>query len=379
PPPAPPKFLHRHLYVTSALTLSIVLVGGLTRLTESGLSITEWNLVTGTLPPIGAKAWQEEFEKYKGTPEFEILNKWMGVDDFKRIYYMEWGHRLLGRVIGLTFLLPLPFYLRHPYFTSSAARFRRNFLPLLGIGALIGAQGALGWYMVKSGLTYDDLRTANPSNPTPRVSQYRLAAHMGLAFLVGLLAFRGGLVAQMERAIITNARAPPSLSPEPSVRRMRIAVAACTGLVFTTAMSGAFVAGLDAGLIYNEFPKMGEGIVPPTKELFDPRYERGRGETWRNFFDNPTLVQFDHRVLATSSFIAVAVLKHLPHMRFFKPLSKQTLKALNYAAYALIAQVTLGISTLIYLVPVPLAAAHQLGSCVLLATLVFAGTTLKKP
>lgn len=157
------------------MVFTIVVVGGMTRLTESGLSITEWNLVTGVLPPLNAMEWESEFEKYRQTPEWRLSNAHITLQEFKRIYFWEWSHRVLGRVIGLTFLLPLPyFYLRRRLSPRSS-------LSLLGIGTLIGCQGALGWYMVKSGL---DEKSVKDLGGVPRVSQYRLAAHLGMAFAV---------------------------------------------------------------------------------------------------------------------------------------------------------------------------------------------------
>lgn len=228
-----------HLFIISGLVFAIVIVGGLTRLTESGLSITEWNLVTGTLPPLTQEAWQSEYDKYMVTPEGTLMNKDMSVNEFKRIYGWEWGHRFLGRIIGLAFLAPIP------YFLIKRKASKKTAAILFGIATLIGGQGALGWYMVKSGITTEAIQARDG---VPRVSQYRLAAHLGMAFLVYALSLRHALAIRRDWGL---ARLGKDLSGLPgraqeSVRllntrqakRLRYMTNILTGLVFFTAISG---------------------------------------------------------------------------------------------------------------------------------------------
>jgi len=352
----------------SALVLAIVVVGGVTRLTESGLSITEWKPITGIVFPRTAEQWQQEYEKYSQSPEFKIMNSSMTVEDFKRIYFMEWFHRILGRSIGLAFVLPAGYFL-----LRGRIQGRDRLLALSG-AALIGFQGFLGWYMVRSGLELPVVRPSSSQegitdpNVIPRVSQYRLAAHLGTAFVLyaGML-WRG--------LSILSDRKPGSVKLAlPVPRAFRTATLLTTGLVFLTAMSGAFVAGLDAGLIYNEFPYMGEGLAPPRTELF--RIE----PWWRNVFENPSLVQLDHRVFGMTAYTSVMTL-FLASLRskWRETLPASTRRALQLTVLAANVQVLLGISTLLYLVPTELAAAHQAGSVFLLSALLALGVTMRRP
>lgn len=230
-----------HLFVISGLVFAIVVVGGLTRLTESGLSITEWNLVTGTLPPLSQEDWLSEYNKYMVTPEGQLMNKGMTLEEFKRIYSWEWGHRFLGRIIGIAFLAPIPYYL----FKRKLSR--RSAVMLFTIATLIGGQGALGWYMVKSGLTHEAIQARDG---VPRVSQYRLAAHLGMAFLVYALALRHAVgvrrdwnLAKLGKAIGgkgSSAQQSLTLLNTPQANRVRVLVTGLTGLVFLTAISGIY-------------------------------------------------------------------------------------------------------------------------------------------
>ena len=308
-----------HLFVISGLVFAIVVVGGLTRLTESGLSITEWNLVTGTLPPLNQEDWLSEYNKYMVTPEGQLMNKGMTLEEFKRIYGWEWGHRFLGRIIGIAFLAPIPYYLYKRKLS------KRSAVMLFTIATLIGGQGALGWYMVKSGLTHEAIQARDG---VPRVSQYRLAAHLGMAFLVYALSLRHALgvrrdwnLAKLGKAIggkVASAQQSLTLLNTPQANRVRVLVTGLTGLIFLTAISGehrflklfrllsltrsisfagAFVAGLDAGLLYNTFPYMGDRIIPPASELYSAKYSRSEDQSdlyIRNSLENPTTVQFDH-------------------------------------------------------------------------------------
>lgn len=335
---------------------------------QPSLSITEWRPVTGSLPPMNDADWESEFLKYKASPEFKQLNSQMTLDEFKKIYFMEWFHRLWGRVIGLTFVIPTVYFIARRKVTPSVA------VKLVGICALIGFQGFLGWWMVKSGLK-DDL-FAEGSHP--RVSQYRLAAHLGTAFVVYCSMLQTGLAIIKEYHLVSNPQGSAAwvgTMLSPAIRRYRRTVVGLFLLAFTTAMSGALVAGLDAGLIYNEFPKMGLGLTPPKKELFDPFYSHVPDQSdlwWRNMLENPSLVQLDHRILAMTTF--TAVLSFAAWTRFSKPLQTHLNPHARQAAYLMarvvVLQATLGIGTLIYMVPTWLAAAHQAGALLLLTSTV---------
>ncbi|KAF7331880.1 Electron transfer protein 1 [Mycena kentingensis (nom. inval.)] len=378
--PPPSSAVGIWLMVSSVLVLVVVVVGGITRLTESGLSITEWKPITGVIPPMSQEAWEAEFDKYKATPEFKMLNSGMNLEDFKRIFYMEWGHRVLGRLIGLVFVGPLA------YFAITKKISKPKLLHLGGLGLLIVAQGALGWYMVRSGLEESLLDTPGA---VPRVSHYRLAAHLSLAFALYLGMFSTGMAMIKDvRFVRTGLASGVSLASfdaamnNPIVKRFKTASWVLTGLVLLTALSGVFVAGLDAGLIYNEWPLMGDGLVPPSAELFSPVYTQNTEKTdlWRNIFDNPTLVQFDHRMLATTTYAGVVALfaqAMRPAWRAaIPPLALTSIRG----AFAMAnIQVLLGISTLIYMVPVPLAAAHQGGSILLLSAMLQLLISLRRP
>ncbi|TFK74498.1 COX15-CtaA-domain-containing protein [Pluteus cervinus] len=386
PPILTPPSVSTWLLLSSGLVFTIIVVGGVTRLTESGLSITEWKPITGIVPPLSYEEWMEEFEKYKATPEFKLLNSTFTLDDFKRIFYMEWGHRVLGRLIGLSFVFPLAYFIARKKVSFPVA------LKLTSLSLLIGFQGFLGWYMVKSGL-----EEIEEPGGVPRVSQYRLAAHLGTALALYIGMFGMGLKAIREwkwvktgvgassgwSGIVGNQETVEKLLGNPQVRRFRGAALALAGLVLVTALSGAFVAGLDAGLVYNEFPLMGGRLAPPTDELFSPAYAKSLDKSdlwWRNIFENPTTVQFDHRVLAITTYLSTTALffaSRRPHMRAVLPPLARTATTLAFAMANI--QVLLGISTLLYLVPVPLAATHQAGSVALLSAMVNLLVTLRRP
>jgi len=286
---------------------------------------------------------------------------------------MEWTHRLWGRVIGVTFLVPTIYFIaRRKVSANMAAR-------LVGITGLIGVQGFIGWWMVKSGLK-DDLFAPGSH---PRVSQYRLAAHLAAAFVVYSTMLVSGLrILQAHRAISS----PETISAlaNPRLGAFRVAVLALTALVFTTVVSGALVAGLDAGLIYNDFPFMGVGLAPPSSELWDPWYSKREDRSdlwWRNMTANPSLVQLDHRILATTTFTAVIGLwawtRFTPRLRSILPPSAK--KGVLGLVHLVSLQVALGISTLMYLVPIWLAASHQAGSLALLTGVLVLGTRIHVP
>ncbi|KAF9468898.1 cytochrome oxidase assembly [Collybia nuda] len=376
-----PRSVGFWLLASSTLVFAIIVVGGVTRLTESGLSITEWRPITGILPPITHEEWVAEFDKYKATPEFKMLNSNATLDDFKFIFSMEWGHRILGRLIGVVFVGPLVYFaVRKKISVIMAAR-------MSGLAALIGAQGLMGWYMVQSGLEEHLLDTPGA---VPRVSQYRLAAHLGLAFLLYAGMFGAGIAAikdwKFSRGAAWSGLKGANIKAilgNPSVRAFKAQAWIITGLVFLTALSGAFVAGLDAGLVYNEFPFMGGRLAPPGDELFDPAYAKKADKSdlwWRNIFENPTTVQFDHRVLAMTTYFSTAFLyaqTFRPALRALLPPLTRMTAAVAFAMANI--QVCLGISTLLFLVPVPLAAAHQAGSVMLLSAMMHVLVTLRQP
>ncbi|KAL8860609.1 MAG: hypothetical protein Q9178_002962 [Gyalolechia marmorata] len=356
---------------SAASVFGIVVFGGLTRLTESGLSITEWRPVTGSLPPRNDQDWTAEFTKYRSSPEFKLLNPHMTLDEFKSIYYMEWGHRIWGRVVGISFLLPAAYFIvRRKVSAPMAAK-------IVGIAGLIGFQGFLGWWMVKSGLK-DDLFAPGSH---PRVSQYRLTAHLGTAFLCYTAMLWNGLSILREHKLLADPQAAMKLFERlkrPELRFFRASVGALAGLVFCTAMSGGLVAGLDAGLIYNEFPYMGSGLTPPKSELFSDFYSHTPDKSdiwWRNALENPSLVQLDHRILATTTFTSVMAL--WAYTKFSPTLGTMLPAACKRGMHGVVGfvglQVALGITTLLYLVPLPLASAHQAGSLALLSSVIILG------
>jgi cytochrome c oxidase assembly protein subunit 15 len=310
------------LLACCALVFAMVVVGGMTRLTHSGLSIVEWQPIVGALPPLNDAQWGETFAKYQLTPEFRLRNHDMTLEGFKGIFWWEYFHRLLGRVIGVVFLLPLLYF---------AAR-RRIDRPLSARLAVIfvlgGLQGALGWFMVKSGLVDD-----------PRVASERLAAHLGLAFLI----YAAMLWVALGILFPDGARAART------TRRLAAAVAA---LVFAMVLSGALVAAIHAGAAYNTFPLMNGEWVPDEILLIVP--------WWQNFLTNMATVQFVHRMIAMTILAAVAVtwwrVRSDPSA---DPRARAWANAL--LAFA-IAQIAAGISTLLLHVPLPLAAIHQSGA-----------------
>ena len=341
------KQIGRWLSAVTGMVFGIVVVGGVTRLTESGLSITEWKPVTGSLPPLNEEDWASEFEKYRQFPEFQKLQPNMTLGEFKTIYFWEWSHRLLGRLIGVAFAVPFG------YFVARKVLTRGQIMHYTGLLAFGGAQGALGWYMVKSGLEVKD-------GEYPRVSPYRLCAHLGTAFML-YMGLQWGAMSMFRPNIAVT---------QPINKAMKVAAGAFTALTFLTAMSGAFVAGLDAGLFYNEFPYMGDGFVPAEYWHRQP--------AWTNLTENGPAVQFNHRVLGVTTFTA-AQLFWLASRRYVLP--RPTRLAINAVAGMAWLQASLGIATLLYFVPVPLAAAHQAGSLTLLtfSTWLLHTVTRRKP
>jgi cytochrome c oxidase assembly protein subunit 15 len=312
------RIIRLWLYVVAALVLAIVVVGGATRLTESGLSIVEWKPVTGALPPLSEAAWQAEFDKYKTIPQFQKVNSGMSLADFKTIFWWEWGHRLLGRAIGAVFLLPFLWFLWRGW-VEPGLKGR-----LWGIFALGALQGGIGWWMVASGLVH-----------RVDVSQYRLAIHLTIACVI------------FAAAVWTARRLVPRAAPLEAPRRLRVGAGVVAGLTFFQIYLGALVAGLDAGLIYNTWPLMDEHLVPPTSDLLmlEP--------AWRNLFENVLTVQFNHRLGAYLLWIA-AVLHAVDALR-----SRASGALALTLAVAVTLQAVFGILTLLYHVPISLALLHQ--------------------
>ncbi|OBA21755.1 COX15-CtaA-domain-containing protein [Metschnikowia bicuspidata var. bicuspidata NRRL YB-4993] len=367
------------LVCTSGLIFGIVVVGGLTRLTESGLSITEWKPVTGTIPPLNEVEWQEEFQKYQESPEFKQLNSHITLDEFKFIFSMEWGHRFLGRCIGMFFIVPAVYFWKTGRFSALVSK------RVVGLTGLLGLQGAIGWWMVKSGLDEEQL-SERKSKPT--VSQYRLTTHLGAAFLMYLGVLWTAFEILNENRWVKGMKADPkkvtdalAMLNSNALNKTRSMGLGLIVLTYLTAMSGGMVAGLDAGLIYNTFPHMGDEWLPSHGELMSPVFSRNDDHSdlwWRNLFENPTTVQLVHRILATSTFFAIFA-GHM-YVNKNKAVIPARAKRTFHAVMGLVTlQVTLGISTLIYLVPIPLAAAHQAGALALLTGCLAFAANVKRP
>lgn len=305
------------LFVCCVLLLLMVGVGGYTRLTGSGLSITEWKPVTGAIPPLSEEAWVAEMEKYRASPEFQKINSHFTVEEFKDIYWVEYLHRLLGRTIGFAFLIPLLWFLWK----------RRLTLPegakLLGIFALGGLQGAVGWYMVKSGLV-----------DNPHVNHLRLTLHLLIALLIYSLLLWAALGFYFRGRERTGNK---------SLHRL---VGGFVALAVLQLMLGGFVAGLKAGFIYNTFPLMGEHLLPPDAWAMQP--------LWLNFLENPVMAQFLHR---TNGILLLLVSLCLWRKAYNAEL-KVRRASLTLAVMVLV-QVALGVGTLLMAVPVWLGVLHQ--------------------
>ena len=328
------------LYAVAALVLAMVLVGGATRLTESGLSITEWQPVIGVAPPLGAAQWQAEFEKYQAIPQYRALNNGMSLDAFKTIFWWEWTHRLIGRLIGVVFLLPLLFFLWRGWV---GPRLRNRLFLIFGLGAL---QGAVGWWMVASGLVN-----------RVEVSQYRLATHLVLACLIYI-------------AILWTARRLDERATSPVPGFVRTTANALLVLVLCQIYLGALVAGLRAGYAYNTWPLIDGAFIPNAARLFF------NAPLWRNFFENTLTVQFDHRMLAYAIWL-IAV----PHA-FNVWRTRQSGAVVSGAvafAVAVTLQAGLGIATLLMIVPLPLALSHQAMAIIVLTVATLHAASVAKP
>jgi cytochrome c oxidase assembly protein subunit 15 len=320
------------LLAVAGLVFAMVLVGGATRLTESGLSIVEWQPVAGALPPLSEAEWQVQFDKYKTIPQYQTLNPGMSLDAFKTIFWWEWAHRMLGRLIGVAFLLPFLWFL---WRGRVEPRLRARLWMIFGLGAF---QGAVGWWMVASGL-------AN----RVEVSQYRLAFHLTLAGLIYV-------------ALVWTAPARSAGSGTPEPARLRSSAKFLLVLVLVQIYLGALVAGLRAGLIYNTWPLMDGQLVPAASQLlFNEPW-------WRNVFENPLTVQFDHRLVAYALMVS-AILHAVDAMRTLR--SGAALRGALALACAVTFQAALGILTLLEQAPLGLALLHQAMAMVVLTIAVF--------
>ena len=323
----------RWFVVWTVMLFITVLIGGITRLTESGLSITEWRPVSGVLPPMSAEAWQEEFDKYRQIPQFRELNSGMSLGEFQRIFWWEWIHRFWARVVGLAIGLPALVLLVRGGLDRVVTR------RILALLALMAVQGAMGWYMVASGLSE---RTS--------VSQYRLAAHLSVALLLIGLAVWTAADLLARRPVMFERRGNPE-----AAKRLRRPVSAFVALVALTAVAGAFVAGLKAGHAYNTFPLMGGRVLPAGYLALDP--------WWRNLFEHVPAVQFNHRLLGVLTALAGLGLWMWSARSDQADSFRDWGRAVGVVS---LVQVALGIGTLLLLVPIPLAVSHQGGAVVLL-------------
>ncbi|AXS41641.1 COX15/CtaA family protein [Breoghania sp. L-A4] len=324
------------LYGICLLVFAMVVVGGATRLTDSGLSITEWKPIHGAIPPIGEAEWQEEFAKYRQIPEYEQINKGMTLSEFKFIFWWEWAHRLLGRIVGVAFFVPLVWF-------WARGQIEPKLKPrLVGLFLLGGLQGGIGWWMVSSGLV-----------DRVDVSQYRLAIHLTIACLI------------FSWALWLARGLAPQRASEPAARGQAGVAILLVVLGLAQVFLGGLVAGLHAGLTYNTWPLMDGELVPSGLLMLEP--------AWRNFFENITLVQFQHRIGAYVLF--ACALAHLIDVRRRSP--GHAKRAMG-AFMAVTSQAVLGIATLLLVVPFWFALAHQALAVAVLGMLVVHAQALSK-
>ncbi len=324
----------RWLLLCCAMVLAMAVIGAITRLTESGLSMVEWRPLIGILPPLSEAEWQRVFGLYKATPEYRVFNAWMELEDFKRIFWWEWFHRLWGQLIGFVFLIPfLRFWVQ--------GRIPGDLWPkLAGLFLLGGLQGVVGWYMVRSGLV-----------DRPEVSHYRLALHLGMAIVIY------GLLLRTALGLLDPL---PLAGWRPEAGRLRRHARWAMGLVAATIVWGAFVAGTDAGLAYNSFPLMNGHLIPPEVANLTP--------WWLNPLENTAAIQLIHRGLAIATGLAVLAL--WLRVRAAR-LPGRAGDAARLAALLTLVQIGLGIATLLSVVWIPVAAAHQAGAILVVSALVW--------
>lgn len=331
------------LLLVCTLIFAMVILGGVTRLTHSGLSMVEWEPIVGMIPPLNDAEWQETFGKYQATPEYQVINqhKGMGLAEFKGIFWFEYWHRVLGRSIGLAFLLPFLYFL-------ALGKIKRHMVPRFVVMFVLGGlQGLLGWYMVKSGLV-----------DRPAVSQYRLTAHLLAAITIYLFILWTALgMWNANRIPVADRRAR-------GLKRHGLFATASILLMIT---SGGFVAGTKAGYTFNDFPYMHGSLLPPGGMALEP--------WWLNLFENLATIQFSHRVLAVLVF--VVVFSYVIRGWLNRAVAPSTRSLFSLLLLALLTQLTLGITTLIYVVPVPLGAAHQAGALLLLTLAVISNHRLR--
>ena len=328
------RMVHRWLVASALAVILAVAIGGITRLTESGLSITEWRPVSGVLPPRSAAEWDAAYQKYLAIPEAQTVHRGIRLAAFQRLYWWEWVHRLLARVVGLVLALP--------YFVLLArGRIRRGHRArLLLLPVLAMAQGALGWYMVRSGL-----------EARVDVSAYRLTAHLALALAIFVVAVWTAL----------DLRTNELAGPVP--RRVVASLFGASALTSLTILSGGFVAGLDAGKIFNTFPLMGGAVLPPGYSVFSA--------WWQNALENPVAAQFHHRVLAMTTGVVLLLIARTIRSSEASAASGELRTAALRMGLVVIMQVALGITTLLLAVPVALGVLHQVtGVATLTAVLV---------
>lgn len=328
-----------------AVIFTLVIVGGVTRLTESGLSMVEWKPLLGWIPPMNEGQWLEVFEKYKAYPQYQKVNTGMSLSEFKYIFFWEYFHRVLGRLVGMVFFIPYIYFLIRKTIPSGLNK------KLLVAFALGGAQGLLGWFMVKSGLVDDT-----------KVSHYRLAAHLSLAFF--LFSYLVWIIQDLVFA--KSKTAPKDIKPKRHLLLKRFNM----GLIVLIALQiiyGAFTAGLRAGYGYNTFPKMGATWIPAGFFYLEP--------TWLNFFQNNPSVQFIHRTLGWLVLFGVMVFWFL--IRGYK-IKGRSLLAGQLLAVMVMVQFLLGVFTLIKVIPIGLAVTHQAGALVLLSLSLFSLHSLNK-
>lgn len=331
------------LLACAGMVFAMAIIGAITRLTESGLSITEWKPITGAIPPLNEAQWLVEFEKYRQIPEYQQINKGMSLADFKYIYFWEWFHRLWGRLIGLVFFIPFAYFLVTRRVSKPVA------LKLFGLFLLGGLQGFIGWFMVQSGLV-----------DRTDVSHYRLALHLGMALVLY------GLLVWIALGLLDPAPAAHRAQAAGSIRRHGWLA---LGLLAVTIVWGAFVAGTNAGMVYNTWPSMDGHLVPPDMWHLAP--------AWLNLVENVAAIQFAHRWLAVLT--AGVVLALAWRIQRQADMDARTRTVALALAGGILLQVALGIATLLAAVPVSLGAAHQGGAIVVITLLVWTLHQLRRP
>lgn len=322
------------LLLLFSLVACMIIVGGLTRLTDSGLSITEWKPVTGAVPPLSKAEWQSEFAKYKEIPEYYLQNKGMSLGEFKVIYWWEWGHRQLGRLVGLVWAVGFLYF-------CARSQIPKGWVGrLLLVGAMGGLQGAIGWWMVSSGL----------SGRMLDVASYRLATHLGLAFVIlGCLVWFSWQLHFSEKELIQARRNKENIF----IKLTTLLLA----LAFVQILSGALVAGIDAGRGYIDWPLMNGEFIPSESFDYVP--------LWSNFFENPALVQFNHRILGYITFFAVLYLCYSSRRSSVVSIRRACL----WVLVAVVVQMLLGIITVLNAAPWQWAILHQLGAIILIVSI----------